>query len=105
MPLSEFEQRELDSIAQGLEQDDPRLAALLNRNGPPSSLRTRLGRGLVFFMAGLCVLVLGLVVRAPFIGVTGFAVMSVAGYWTTKDLRWTFGRSKRQVPQLEGNNE
>lgn len=105
MPLSEFEQRELDSIAQGLEQDDPRLAALLNRNTSPSRLRTRLGRGLLFFMAGLCILVLGLVVRVPLIGVTGFAVMSVAAYWTTKDLRWPFGRARRQVPQMEGNNE
>ncbi|MHC6592545.1 DUF3040 domain-containing protein [Arthrobacter sp. C152] len=105
MPLSEFEQRELDSIGQGLEKDDPRLAALLNRNSLPSPLRTRLRRGLVFFMAGLCVLALGLVFRAPLVGVTGFAVMSVACYWTTQDVRWTFGRARRQVPQMEGNNE
>ncbi|NUS35688.1 MAG: DUF3040 domain-containing protein, partial [Pseudarthrobacter sp.] len=89
----------------GLEQDDPRLAALLNSSTLPSLLRTRLRRGLVLFAAGLCVLVLGLVVRAPLIGVSGFAVMFLAGYWTTKDLRWPFGRARRQVPQLEGNND
>ena len=105
MPLSEFEQRELASIGQGLEEDDPRLAALLNRTTLAPPLRSRLGRGLLIFLAGLCVLALGLVFRAPFVGVAGFAVMSVAGYWTTKDLRWPFGRAKRQVPQLEGNNE
>lgn len=105
MPLSEFEKRELDLISHGLEMEDPRLAALLNKDAFASSLRTRFRRGLVLVAAGTCVLLLGLVVRVPLLGIAGFAVMNGAAYWAIKDLRWSLRNTNRHVTQLEGNNE
>jgi hypothetical protein len=105
VPLSEFEKRELELIGHGLEEDDPRLAALLCRDTFGMSLRTRFIRALMLFAAGVCVLLLGLVVRAPTLGIAGFAVMNGAGYWAVKDLRWSLRSMNRHVSQMKGNNE
>ncbi|MDQ0664112.1 hypothetical protein QFZ35_002610 [Arthrobacter ulcerisalmonis] len=105
MPLSEFEKRELELIGDGLEEEDPGLAALLGRDAFTLSRRTRFRRGLLLFAAGVCVLLLGLVIRAPSLGIAGFAVMNGAGYWAIKDLRWSWRTTKRQATQLEGNIE
>lgn len=105
VPLSEFEKRELDLISHGLEAEDPRLAALLNKDAFTLTLRTRFRRGLILVAAGACVLLVGLLVRAPLLGIAGFAVMNVAAYWAIKDLRWSLRGTKRHVTQLGGNNE
>jgi hypothetical protein len=102
--LSEFEKRELELIRQGLEQEDPRLAAMLGRHAVGLSLRARVTRGLILFAAGVCVLLLGLVIRAPYVGIAGFAVMNGACYWALKDLRWSPRKVDGQVNQMEGNN-
>ena len=90
MPLSEFERRELERISLDLEEDDPGLAVLLSQDPVPRFGRTRIGRGLTALLAGLCILVVGLLLKAPLVGVTGFAVMCAAGYWTTRNLRGIF---------------
>ena len=105
MPLSEFEKRELELICHGLEEDDPRLAGLLSRDSAALDLRTCIRRGLMLFAAGVATLLLGLVVRAPLLGIAGFAVMIGGGYWAIKDLRWSLRTMNRNVDQLEGNNE
>ena len=105
VPLSEFEKRELELIGHGLEDDDPRLAGLLSRATLGISLRTRITSGLILFAAGVCVLLLGLVVRAPSLGIAGFAVMNGAGYWALKDLRWSLRSMNRHAGQMKGNNE
>jgi len=105
VPLSEFEKRELELIGHGLAEEDPRLAALLSRDTVGISLRTRFTRGLMLFAAGVCVLLFGLVVRAPSLGIAGFAVMNGAGYWAFKDLPWSLRSMNRNVSQMKGNNE
>lgn len=104
MPLSEFEKRQLELIREGLEQDDPRLAALLAGQSFGLSLRTRITRGLILFAAGICILLLGLVIRVPYVGIAGFAVMNGACYWALKDLRWSPRKVDGQVTQMEGNS-
>jgi len=103
--LSEFEKRELDLISHGLEAEDPGLAALLNKDAFALTLRTRFRRGLVLVAVGACLLLLGLVVRVPLLGIAGFAVMNGAAYWAIKDLRWSLRTTNRHVTQLEGNSE
>ncbi|BCW78815.1 MULTISPECIES: DUF3040 domain-containing protein [Micrococcaceae] len=103
--LSEFEKRELDLISHGLEAEDPKLAALLNKDAFALTLRTRFRRGLVLVAVGACLLLLGLVVRVPLLGIAGFAVMNGAAYWAIKDLRWSLRTTNRHVTQLEGNSE
>ncbi|UKA65105.1 DUF3040 domain-containing protein [Arthrobacter sp. FW306-05-C] len=105
MPLSEFEKRELELIGHGLEEDDPRLADMLSRDSAALSRRARISRGLVVFAAGVCVLLLGLVMRVPPVGIAGFALMNGGGYWAIKDLRWSLRSRNRRVTQVEGNNE
>jgi hypothetical protein len=105
VPLSEFEKRELDLISHGLEADDPKLAALLNKDAFALSLRTRFRRGLIFVAAGACVLLVGLVVRTPLLGIAGFAVMNWAAYWAIKDLRWSLRNTNRHLTQMEGHSE
>lgn len=105
VPLSEFERRELELIGHGLEEEDPGLAALLGRDAFVLSLRARIRRGLMLFAAGVAILLLGLVVRAPYLGIAGFAVMNGGAYWAIKDLRWSLRANNRHVAQLEGNNE
>jgi len=105
VPLSEFEKRELELIGHGLEDEDPRLASLLSRDAFRISLRSRVRRGLVLFATGVCVLLLGLAARAPYLGIAGFAVMNGGGYWAVKDLRWSLRHMNRHATQLEGNTE
>jgi hypothetical protein len=102
VPLSEFEKRELELIGHGLEQDDPRLAVLLDHDAFVLSRRTSFRRALVLFAAGVCILLLGLVVHAPAIGIAGFTVMNGAGYWAIRDLHWTFRKSTPHVTPVEG---
>lgn len=105
VPLSEFEKRELELISHGLEEEDPRLAAMLGRDAFTLKLRTRFRRGLILVAAGACILLLGLVARAPTLGIAGFAIMNCAGYWAIKDLRWSIRHASRHASQTEGNNE
>lgn len=105
MSLSEFEKRELELIGHGLEQDDPRLAGLLNHDAFAHSRRRNLRRALVLFSAGLCILLLGLLGHAPAVGIAGFAVMNGAGYWALKDLHWTFRKSTPHVTQSEDSSD
>ena len=105
MPLSEFEKRELDLISNALESEDPRLAALLNKDAFAVSLRTRFRRGLALVAAGAAVLILGLVVRVPLLGIAGFTVMNAAAYWAIKDLRWSLRTTSRHATHVEGNSE
>lgn len=105
VPLSEFEKRQLESIGHDLAEEDPGFAALLGRDAFVLCLRNRFRRGLLLVAAGVCVLLLGLVVWVPWLGIAGFAIMIGAGYWAVKDFRWSSGTVDREVTQMEGNNE
>ena len=99
MPLSEFERRELERISLDLEEDDPGLAVLLSQDPVPRFGRTRIGRGLTALLAGLCILVVGLLLKAPLVGVTGFAVMALP----RTGPHGTCGGSLQAVPGVPGS--
>ena len=105
MALSEFERRELEKISSDLEQDDPGLAVLLSQDSFLHLGRTRIRGGVTALLAGVCLLAVGLLLQAPLVGVTGFAVMCAAGYWTTRNLRGNFAGGGRGAGQLERNTE
>jgi hypothetical protein len=81
MPLSEHEQRMLDQIERELIASDPKLASTVRdgRLGRPT--RRRRVQGLVLFLAGLVLLIVGVAVTAlwlgavPVVSVLGFLVM------------------------------
>jgi Protein of unknown function (DUF3040) len=105
VPLSDFERRELERISSDPEQDDPGLAVLLSQDSFLRLGRTRIRGGLAILLAGLCLLAVGLLVKAPLVGVTGFAVMCAAGYWITRNLREFFSGGGRGAGELEPNTE
>ncbi|WP_265523392.1 DUF3040 domain-containing protein [Oerskovia flava] len=73
MPLSEYEQRVLEQMERALTSDDPRLASTLQSSRRKSPLRFVLaGVGVI---GGLLLLVLGVAISMPWLGVVGFVLM------------------------------
>ncbi len=75
MPLSEQEQRLLDEMERSLYQNDAEFVATVNRVGQGRRSYTWLLGGIVLGLAGVGVLILGVVLQQPLIGVLGFLVM------------------------------
>jgi hypothetical protein len=74
MPLSEQEQRLLEEMERSLYQNDADFVATVSaRRGRPNY--TLLVVGVLIAVAGIAVLVTGVIVRQPLVGVLGFAVM------------------------------
>ncbi|MET0589701.1 MAG: DUF3040 domain-containing protein [Naasia sp.] len=75
MPLSEQEQRLLDEMERSLYQNDAEFVASVARVGQGRRSYTWLVAGIVAGLAGIAVLVLGVVLQQPLVGVLGFLVM------------------------------
>lgn len=83
MPLSEHEQRLLDQMEQALYSEDPKFASSLRGGGmrriaPPN--KRKLVLGLVGILAGIGLLLAGVITRLVPIGVAGFLVMLGSAY-------------------------
>ena len=73
MPLSEQEQRLLDEMERSLYHQDAADVTTVGRRGRASY--TAIALGIVAGVIGIALLITGVVVRQPLIGVAGFAVM------------------------------
>ncbi|KQO65086.1 DUF3040 domain-containing protein [Curtobacterium sp. Leaf261] len=74
MPLSEQEQRLLEEMERSLYQNDSDFVArVTKRQGRPTY--TSITLGVLGALAGVAVIILGLVIRQPLIGVVGFVLM------------------------------
>jgi uncharacterized membrane protein HdeD (DUF308 family) len=78
--LTEYEQRQLQLLADQLLNDDPRLAAKLGAESflPPSSART--SAGAFTMLVGLFVFATALAARIPTLGVLGLILMCTGVY-------------------------
>jgi hypothetical protein len=77
MPLSENEKRVLEEMEAALSADDPKFAHRLR--GELSSQRVRrYVLGFIFILAGMAILIGGLVAKNVFIGISGFLVSFVS---------------------------
>lgn len=83
MELSHFEKQELDKIARGLEEDDPRLATLMSLQDLRGHRWKRTQRGLLVALGGLGILLASLPLGSPPLGVLGFMMMGGGTYWAT----------------------
>jgi len=93
VPLSDHEQRLLEQMERALYEDDPKFASSL-RSGHGASLnRTRIALGSLGAVAGLVIVVVGVAIAIPLVGVLGFAVMVASAFWA-----WTGTRSEGPVP-------
>jgi Protein of unknown function (DUF3040) len=81
MPLSEHEQRLLDQIERALIAEDPKFASTVRAGRLRRPTRRRRLQGLVLFLLGLVLLVVGVAIRSiwlqnvPVVSVVGFLVM------------------------------
>ncbi|MGN8050497.1 DUF3040 domain-containing protein [Curtobacterium sp. 22159] len=74
MPLSEQEQRLLEEMERSLYQNDSDFVArVTRRQGRPTY--TSITLGVLGALVGVAVVILGLVFKAPVIGIVGFVVM------------------------------
>lgn len=75
MPLSEHEQRLLEQMERALYAEDPKFASALREPVIRTGSRKRLLLGVVVALAGLGVLIAGVAVKLPVVGVLGFIAM------------------------------
>ena len=85
MPLSEHEQRVLEQMEKALYAEDPRLATQLKRTattgGPAGLDRRRLAVGVLVALAGLALVVVGVMSQQIWVGAIGFLAMVLGGAW------------------------
>ena len=75
MPLSEHEQRLLEQMERALYAEDPKLASTLRGADPRRHHRRRVALGVVGLIAGLVLLLVGVVIPQVAISVVGFLLM------------------------------
>lgn len=81
MPLSEHEQRLLDQIERGLYAQDPKLAHAVRATDPHTHYKRRMVKATIGFVAGVCLLMAGVISKIIPIGVAGFVVMLACCVW------------------------
>ncbi|MFJ6003674.1 DUF3040 domain-containing protein [Arthrobacter sp. NPDC092385] len=87
MALSEHEQRLLDQLEQQLHADDPKFAHSMASDTRKSMSTRRLVIGSLITIAGILVLLAGIVYQNIFIGVAGFLIMGGGVYFATTKSR------------------
>lgn len=75
MPLSEEELRLLEQMERALVEEDPKFASTLRGTSLRRSARRRAAVAGFFFLAGVTVMMTGLIIKLELVGVAGFVVM------------------------------
>lgn len=97
MPLSEREQRLLAQMEQALSAEDPKLVSTLSGKGEHP--RPILAISLV--LLGMALLLTGLVIQLPPVGIVGFITALVGTYLGISALRAGFSFSGSALKRLE----
>ena len=82
MPLSEEELRLLEQMERALVAEDPKLASTLRGTKLRKQARRQMFLGVVAFVLGIAVLMGGVILQKPLIGVAGFIIMLGSAYLT-----------------------
>lgn len=78
MPLSEHEQRLLEQMEKALYAEDPKFATSLRSPALARGSRSRAALGILGILVGMGVLLAGVAMPLPALGVAGFAIMLVS---------------------------
>lgn len=91
MPLSEHEQRVLEQMEQALYAEDPRLASTLKSrpSAGPGMDRRRVALGVLAALAGLGLVLVGVMTQLIWVGAIGFLAMVLGGAWAATPSRKT----------------
>jgi hypothetical protein len=93
MPLSEHERRQLEQIEAALRAGDPRFADAVRAADPRVHYRRRVIAAALGFVAGVGLLLAGVVVNVIVIAVVGFVVMLACTLWAVTSYRRMTGRT------------
>lgn len=83
MPLSEHEQKLLEQLEKQLHEDDPKFANSMGSAQGRSWSTRHLVIGVLFTLAGVLLLLVGVSLHNIFVGVAGFIVMGAGVYFAT----------------------
>jgi hypothetical protein len=98
VPLSEHERRQLEQIEAALRAGDPRLAEVVRAADPRVHYRRRVIAAALGFLAGVGLLLAGVVVNAIPVAVAGFVAMLACSLWAVTSYRRTTGRAAGRAP-------
>jgi Protein of unknown function (DUF3040) len=98
VPLSEHEQRQLEQIEQALRAGDPRFANAVQAADPRVHYKRRVTAAALGFLAGIGVLLAGVVINIIPIAVAGFAVMLACSLWAVTSYQRMTGIAAGRVP-------
>jgi hypothetical protein len=98
VPLSEHEQRQLEQIEQALRAGDPRFADAVQAADPRVHYKRRVIAAALGFLAGVGLLLAGVVINIILIAVAGFAVMLACSLWAVTSYQRMTGITTGRVP-------
>ena len=98
MPLSEHERRQLEQIEAALRAGDPRFADAVRAADPRVHYRRRVIAAALGFLAGVGLLLAGVVVNVILIAVAGFVVMLACTLWAVTSYRRMTGSFSGRAP-------
>ncbi len=75
VPLSEHEQRLLEQMERALYAEDPKFATSLRQPSARRGSRKRIVLGALLALLGLALLITGVAVKLPVVGIVGFVAM------------------------------
>ena len=93
MPLSEHERRQLEQIEAALRAGDPRFAGAVRAADPRVHYRRRVVAAALGFLAGVGLLLAGVVVNVILISLAGFVGMLACTLWAVTSYRRMTGRA------------
>jgi Protein of unknown function (DUF3040) len=98
VPLSEHERRQFEQIEQALRAGDPQFAETVRAADPRVHYRRRVIGAALGFLAGVGLLLAGVVVNVILIAVAGFVVMLACSLWAVTSYRRLTGSITGRVP-------
>ena len=101
MPLSEHERRQFEQIERALRADDPRFADAVTAADPRVHYKRRLIAAALGFLAGVGLLLAGVVINVIPIAVAGFVVMLACSLWAVTSYRRMTGIATGRVPATD----
>jgi hypothetical protein len=87
VPLSEHEQRLLEQMERALYAEDPKFASSLRGRDPRSHFRRRILVAGLGFLAGVVLLMTGLVAQVVLVSVLGFLAMLASAFFAVTSYR------------------
>jgi len=102
VPLSDRERRQLEQIEAALRASDPRFAGAVRAADPRVHYRRRVIAAALGFLAGVGLLLAGVVVNVILIAVAGFVVMLACTLWAVTSYRRMTGSAPGRAPANRG---